>query len=522
MKADLRLGRWLAAAFVATALLALGLMRMFQPTPPDGEEPEPPRVEAEAADQEPVPERATEDADPPARESEDARQGATEPPAEEADPQEPEATPDEAEVADQEATEPSPEEADVPEAEPAPPADEPEVADQEATEPPPEEAEVPEPAPVAPADEPEPADQEATEPPPEEAEVPEPAPAAPVDEPGEDPDESESTSDWPPPWLLALVAVLVLAVALLGWIVWRRIRASNAVRAAARAPAFGIRYAHGQAQGGRKRQEDDFGRVTGDSLDPEGRHTVLVVADGMGGHAAGDVASRIGVRGFVENYGDRGPVRDRLQGALDQANAAIAEDLDRNRAHAGMGTTIVATAITSDGLEWISVGDSALYLYRDGRIERLNDDHSMRPVIARWEKEDPVFASTLNPNELRSVVMGRRIPQTDLSEEPRKLRAGDIVVLATDGLETLSEKEVARVIADHRDGGPPGIRRALLEALEAKQHPHQDNTTLYIAEIEADSAGTSSREPDLALEADTEPPDRVPTGIGSADKDVTR
>ena len=274
----------------------------------------------------------------------------------------------------------------------------------------------------------------------------------------------------------------------------------------------------------------DFGSARREQ--PDGQFTVvmtrayapleLVVADGMGGHAAGDVASRIGVRGFVENYGDRGPVRDRLRAALDQANAAIAEDLDRNRAHTGMGTTIVATAITSDGLKWISVGDSALYLYRDGRIERLNDDHSMRPVLARWEKEDPVFASTLNPNELRSVVMGRRIPQTDLSEEPWKLRAGDIVVLAADGLETLSEKEVARVIADHRDGGPPGIRRALLEALEAKQHPHQDNTTLYIAEIEADSAGTSSREPDSALEADTEPPDRVPTGIGSADKDVTR
>ncbi len=472
MKADLRLGRWLAAAFVATALLVLGLMRMFQPMPPDGEEPEPPRVEAE--------------------------------------------------VADQETTAPPPEEAEVPEPEPAAPADESAAADQEATEPPPEEAEVPEPEPAPPADESAAADQEATEPPPEEAEVPEPEPAPPADEPGEDPDESESTSDWPPPWLLALVAVLVLAVALLGWIVWHRIRTSAAVRAAAGAPAAGLRYAHGQAQGGRKRQEDDYGQVPGSSLDPEGNHTVLMVADGMGGHAAGDVASRVAVRAFVENYDDRGPVRDRLRAALDQANAAIAEDLDRNWAHAGMGTTIVATAITSDGLEWISVGDSALYLYRDGRIERLNDDHSMRPVIARWEKEDPVFASTLNPNELRSVVMGRRIPQTDLSKEPRELRAGDIVLLATDGLETLSETELARVISDHRDGGPPGIRRALLDAVDAKQHPHQDNTTLYVAEIEADSTGTSSEEPDSAPEADTEPPDRVPAETRADEGEHTR
>ena len=332
-------------------------------------------------------------------------------------------------------------------------------------------------------------------------------------DPSVPPDETESIADRLPLWILALIGLVVAGATLGGWVLMRRFARSAAVRAAARAPAPGIRYAHAQAQGGRKRQEDDLGHSAGESLDPEGDHPFFLVADGMGGHAAGDVASRVAVRGFFEAYGNRGPVRDRLQAALDRANAAIVEDLERNPNHGGMGTTLVVAAVTSEGLHWISVGDSALYLYRDGRLERLNDDHSMRPVIAMWEKEDPAFAATLNPNELRSVLMGGRIPQTDLCAAPRSLRAGDIVVLATDGLETLSTAEVASAIAANREAGPQRICRALLEAVDARQHPYQDNTTLYAVEIEADSAGaTEAGAPAVTPPSDrpTEPPERLP------------
>ncbi len=252
-------------------------------------------------------------------------------------------------------------------------------------------------------------------------------------------------------------------------------------------PGSGIRHASGQFLGKRERQEDDLGHIDGDTLDRDGNHSVALVADGMGGHAAGEVASRAAVRGFLQAYGTRGLARDRLQSGLDRANAAIAEETDRNAALFGMGTTLVAAAVTEQGLHWISVGDSPLYLFRAGRVERLNEDHSMRPVIARLLEEDPEAASNYSPNELFSALMGGPIEKADAPTTPRRLEAGDIVVIATDGLETLDEEETGALIAEHSGEGPDAVCDALLRTVEAKDHPRQDNTSLVVIEVERSS-----------------------------------
>lgn len=200
-----------------------------------------------------------------------------------------------------------------------------------------------------------------------------------------------------PPWfLVALGTAALLTLAM--FVLESAFRSLRMRRAPVNSPGSGIRHAHGQSLGKRERQEDDLGHIDGNTLDPEGNHSVALVADGMGGHAAGEVASRAAVRGFVQAYGTRGLARDRLQSALDRANAAIAEEVDQNAALSGMGTTLVAAAVTKQGLHWISVGDSSLYLFRAGRLERLNEDHSMRPVIARLLEEDPEAASNYSPN----------------------------------------------------------------------------------------------------------------------------
>ena len=277
-------------------------------------------------------------------------------------------------------------------------------------------------------------------------------------------------------------------------------------------PGSGIRHACGQSRGQRERQEDDLGHIDGDRLAPDGNHSVALVADGMGGHAAGDVASQTAVHEFAQAYGTQGNVRDRLQSALDRANEAIAHAVDMDAALSGMGTTLVAAAVTEQGLYWISVGDSPLYLFRAGRLERLNEDHSMRPVIARLLEEDPGAAVHYNPNQLLSVLMGGQVEKTDAPATPRLLQAGDIVLLATDGIDTLSKEETAEVIAGRRTDGPQAVVEALLTAVEAKGHPRQDNTTVVVVEVEQDSAGTAP-----AAEAPDENAEEVPASADEAE-----
>ena len=325
-----------------------------------------------------------------------------------------------------------------------------------------------------------------------------------------------------PPWFLVALGASAL-LALTVFVLESAFRGLRMRRALVGSPGSGMRHAHGQSLGKRERQEDDLGHIDGDTLGVEGNHSVVLVADGMGGHAAGEVASRAAVRGFVQAYGTRGLARDRLQSALDRANAAIAEEVDRDGALSGMGTTLVAAAVTEQGLHWISVGDSPLYLFRAGRLERLNEDHSMRPVIARLSEEDPDAASYYSPNQLLSALMGGHIEKTDAPATPRPLEVGDIVVVATDGLDTLDETETAGLIAEHRAEGPKAVCNALLLAVEAKDLPRQDNTSLFVIEIERSSVNGGAVESSGDVPAETPatglPGDPTDTPAAEADGD---
>ncbi len=243
-----------------------------------------------------------------------------------------------------------------------------------------------------------------------------------------------------------------------------------------------LRQAGGQLLGTRETQEDDFGLIAGETLDPVGHHPLAVVADGMGGHAAGEVASGIAVRAFIEAYGAEGRPSDRLRAALDIANRALGYAIRENPALHGMGTTLVAAAVTANGLEWISVGDSALLLHRGGQLKRLNEDHSMKPVIAAMREIEPEAAERMSPHQLRSALVGSAIARVDASLMPELLRAGDFVVAATDGLETLDESEAAAIIAECRTGGPKAVKDALMAAVAERCAPTQDNVTVAIIE----------------------------------------
>ncbi len=130
------------------------------------------------------------------------------------------------------------------------------------------------------------------------------------------------------------------------------------------------RVAARQIQGARPYQEDDYGLI---DLHDEDRSEVLLLADGMGGHVSGDTASWTIVQTFAKRYSDtEGAVPDRLRTCLDAANQALAAAIAENPGLSGMGSTVVAAVISPDGREWISVGDSPLWLFRKGKLRRLS------------------------------------------------------------------------------------------------------------------------------------------------------
>ena len=212
---------------------------------------------------------------------------------------------------------------------------------------------------------------------------------------------------------------------------------------------------------------------------------MLLVADGMGGHVGGATASALLSKTFVEAYPQAsGPIVDRLRDCLEAANKAIADAIAENPELDGMGSTLVAAVVSSEGLNWISVGDSPLWLFRKGELERLNADHSMAPVLAdlvatgRMTAEEA--ARDPSRHSLRSAVMGDDIHLIDVSSQPVAVEKGDRLLLASDGLMTLSDQEIEAILKKTQEAPLEDSAAALIQAVEAAEQPHQDNTTVLL------------------------------------------
>lgn len=239
-------------------------------------------------------------------------------------------------------------------------------------------------------------------------------------------------------------------------------------------------------------QEDSCGFSEfelGHGLAGNPRGVLAVLADGMGGEGGGDVASAAVLEAFTEKFmGGDGLKPARFKDALDRGNEAITtlketrQDLPKH-----MGTTLVGAAIAPDGLRWISVGDSPLYLCRDGKVEQVNEDHSLghkaKQAAAQGKISEEDARNFPNRNVLESAVMGREIKLTDLVTAPLALRDGDVVIAASDGLETLTTAQIASVVSAEQDKGAGKIAEALISSVQAAGDPEQDDTTVLVVKI---------------------------------------
>ena len=238
-----------------------------------------------------------------------------------------------------------------------------------------------------------------------------------------------------------------------------------------------------QIDGARDYQEDAFliTRLSNSSGDRSA--SLIIVADGMGGHAAGNVASNMAVQTFNKHLTSNFPSEQMsivLREAVLQANNSITETVRETAALKGMGCTLVATVIDDKELRWVSVGDSHLYLIRDSQVVKKNADHSYGGFLARMaEAGKPIEPEAgFSRNMLMSALTGDEIADIDCPDNALDLQPGDRIVIASDGLDTLSHGKLATYV--EKASNAKECVDSLLKAVQDARMPRQDNTTVIV------------------------------------------
>src|SRR5438874_3308383 len=207
---------------------------------------------------------------------------------------------------------------------------------------------------------------------------------------------------------------------------------------------------------------------------------LFVVADGMGGAQAGEVASRIAVESFRPGLEDSSQPEHELAEMARAANARIHELSHSNAEQAGMGTTLTAVYVGEQEVAIAHVGDSRAYCLRDGELLRLTDDHSLVDELMRQGRLTPQEAEE---HPQRSVITRALGPEGSVEVDTRsfRARAGDVYLLCSDGLTTMvSEEPLAQLLGSHARLRAAG--EALITA--ANEAGGRDNITVVLARLE--------------------------------------
>jgi PPM family protein phosphatase len=216
-------------------------------------------------------------------------------------------------------------------------------------------------------------------------------------------------------------------------------------------------------------------------IDPDGRF--FIVADGMGGHAGGEEASRIAIEiahTYLSQHWESEPdTKNLLIQALIASNDAIIADQEQNTQRSDMGTTVVLILFRDD-LAWSAhVGDSRLYRLRGDKLDAITEDDTW---VARAMKLGQLNAEEAKTHPLRHVLshcLGRR-DLRQINIQTQDITSGDRILLCSDGL---TEEVPHDEIATHLQAGSiEAAAQALVDA--AKDHGGSDNITVIIAAIE--------------------------------------
>ena len=244
---------------------------------------------------------------------------------------------------------------------------------------------------------------------------------------------------------------------------------------------------------GRKRSANE------DSYFADGELNLFVVADGMGGHAAGEVASKVAVEtilDFIRNTSNDKDITwpyefdetlsmagNRLKSAIQSAHAKVLEVTSQKKEFQGMATTVVSILVENGKAQVAHVGDSRAYMVRDGTLIQLTSDHSW---VNEQLRTGAITSQQARNHPYRNIVTralgGPNPVDVDVTEEP--MREGDIILLCSDGLNTMiTDEQILEIIS--RSGNDIG--QACQELVNtANQNGGEDNVTAIL--IRDDSA----------------------------------
>ena len=238
----------------------------------------------------------------------------------------------------------------------------------------------------------------------------------------------------------------------------------------------------------RRINQDAFGRFD----DPARGETLLVVADGLGGHRGGEVASRMAIDllGPLVCSGDDPPAR-RLTRAIEEANRQIHDAARVDYTLEGMGTTVVCLLLARGGQSYVAhVGDSRLYRLRAGGVEAMTEDHSLVATLVRQGVLSPEEArSDPRKNQILRALGVRKEIEVDVA--PLEPQPGDTYLLCSDGLHGLVEDHAIRELAD-ANPDPELAVSTLIDA--ANRAGGTDNVTCLLARFPERSGWRAWRE----------------------------
>jgi len=254
-------------------------------------------------------------------------------------------------------------------------------------------------------------------------------------------------------------------------------------------PAHARVLAAGETNVGKKRNhnEDNYAVLSEDNL--------YIVADGMGGHASGEVASQMCIETLRDFFRatsadpeatwpykmdkSRGYEENRLITGIKLANLRIFESAQRNPKLRGMGTTVVAVFVVEDGVLIAHVGDSRVYRVRDGQIMQLTEDHSLLNDYIKMKRlSDEEIANFPHKNVIvRALGMKDNVKVDLILDAPK---SADTYILCSDGLSgPVNDKEILEVAAGSGD-----LQTACLQLIErANSHGGPDNVTVVLAKV---------------------------------------
>lgn len=244
----------------------------------------------------------------------------------------------------------------------------------------------------------------------------------------------------------------------------------------------------------------DVGRVrqrNEDMADVSPKRGIYVLADGMGGHPAGNVASKTAVEALIAHLVGKGGTRDRpgkLREAVLMANRAVLHLAETDPSMHGMGTTVCVLWLSQARAYLAHIGDSRIYVLRDGDFHQITRDHTVvRELIDRGELSEGSIEAQRIGHILTQAVGLELAVEPDLGMMPPKV--GDLFVMCSDGLsDTVPDAAIADILKATPD--LDAAAKALVDAaLEAGGH---DNVTVLLVRVEAAPPAAPRRKKSVA------------------------